>query len=101
MSKLAVATQRLDKHDRRRSPRLPLDDIALVEAISTWRTWAAGHTVTGPDLDHAVEELARYVDTVPEAHALLNAIAPEHPALHPPAQHMDRADVDYGIDLSI
>jgi conjugative relaxase-like TrwC/TraI family protein len=98
---LAVATQRLDKHDRRavdlRDYRA--DDIALVEAISTWRTWAAGHTVTGPDLDHAVEELARYVDTVPEAHALLNAIAPEHPALHPPAQHMDRADVDYGIDL--
>jgi conjugative relaxase-like TrwC/TraI family protein len=98
---LAVATQRLDKHDRRavdlRDYRA--DDIALDQAISTWRTWAAGHTVTGPDLDHAVEELARYVDTVPEAHPLLNAIAPEHPALHPPAQHVDRADVDYGIEL--
>jgi succinyl-CoA synthetase alpha subunit len=38
-------------------------------------------------------------DTVSEARALLTALAPEHPALNPPAQHMDRADVDYGIEL--
>jgi seryl-tRNA synthetase len=98
---LAVATQRLDKHDRRavdlRDYRA--DDIALDQAITTWRTWAAGHTVAGADLDHAVGEFARYVDTVSEARALLNALAPEHLALNPPAQHVDRADVDYGIEL--
>ncbi|MCX6520779.1 MAG: AAA family ATPase [Actinobacteria bacterium] len=98
---LAVATQQLDKHDRRAADlrNYRADDIALDQAITTWRTWAAGHTITGPDLDHAVEELARYVDTVPEARALLITVAPEHPALNPPAQHVDRADVDYGIEL--
>ena len=98
---LAVATQRLDQHDRRavdlRDYRV--DDIALDQAISTWRTWAAGHTVTGPDLDQAVEKFAQYVDTVSEARALLITVAPDHAALNPPAQHVDRGDVDYGIEL--
>ncbi|MCX6522418.1 MAG: relaxase domain-containing protein [Actinobacteria bacterium] len=98
---LAVATQRLDNHDRRtvdlRNYRA--DDIALDQAITTWRTWAAGHTVTGPNLDHAVEEFARYVDTVSEARALLITVTPDHAALNPPAQHLDRAEVDYVIEL--
>jgi conjugative relaxase-like TrwC/TraI family protein len=98
---LAGATQRLDKHDRRTVDlrEYRVDDIALDQAISTWRTWAAGHTVTGSDLDRAVEEFARYVDTVSEARALLITVAPEHAALNPPAQHVGRADVDYGIEL--
>ena len=98
---LAGATQRLDKHDRRTADLRDYraDDIALDQAITTWRTWAAGHTITGPDLDHTVEELARYVDTVSEARALLITVAPDHAALNPPAQHVDRADVDYGIEL--
>ena len=98
---LAVATQRLDKHDRRAVDlrEYRVDDIALGQAISTWRSWAAGHTVTGPALDHAVGEFARYVDTVSEARALLITVAPDHPALNPPAQHVDRADVDYCIEL--
>ena len=97
----ANATQRLDAHDRRavelRDYRV--DDAALDQAIATWRTWTAGHTVADPDLDHAVGEIARYVGTVPEARALLTTIAADHPALNPPAQNVDRADVDYGIEL--
>ena len=95
----ANATQRHDAHDRRtfelRANRV--DDIALDHAITTWRTWAAGHTISGADLDHAVGEIARYVDTVPEARALLTTFAPDHPALNPPAQHLDRTGIDYGI----
>ena len=98
---LAGATQRLDQHDRRavdlRNYRV--DDIALDRAITTWRTWAAGHTVTRPDLEHAVEQFARYVDTVSEAHALLITVAPDNSALNPPAQHVDRSDIEYGIEL--
>ena len=98
---LAKATTRLEAHDRRavelRDYRA--DDSALDQAITTWRTWAAGHTITGPDLDHAVRELARYVDTVPEASALLTTLDSDHPALRPPAHHLDRTDIDYGIDL--
>jgi conjugative relaxase-like TrwC/TraI family protein len=98
---LAVATQQLDKHDRRAADlrNYRVDDIALDQAISTWRTWAAGHSVTGPDLDHAVGQFARYVDTVPEARALLVTVDSDHVALNPPAHHVDRADVDYGIEL--
>ena len=98
---LAGATQRLDKHDRRTADLRDYraDDIALDQAITTWRTWAAGHTVTGPDLDHALDEFARYVDTVPEARALLTTTAPDHPALNPSVQHVDRAEVDWGIEL--
>jgi conjugative relaxase-like TrwC/TraI family protein len=98
---LAAATQRLDTHDRRAADlrAYRVDDIALDQAITTWRTWAAGHTVTGPDLDHALDEFARYVDTVPEARALLTTTAPDHPALNPSVQHVDRAEVDWGIEL--
>ena len=98
---LAAATQRLDTHDRRAADlrAYRVDDIALDQAITTWRTWAAGHTVTGPDLDHALDEFARYADTVPEARALLTTAAADHPALNPPVQHVDRAEVDWGIEL--
>ncbi len=98
---LAKATTRLEAHDRRavelRDYRA--DDSALDQAITTWRAWAAGHTVTGPDLDHAVGQLARHVDTVPEARPLLATLDSDHPALRPPAQHVDRADVGFGIEL--
>jgi conjugative relaxase-like TrwC/TraI family protein len=98
---LTAATQRLDAHDRRAADLrgYRVDDIALDQAITTWRTWAAGHTVTGPGLDRALDEFARYVDTVPEARALLTTAAPEHPALNPPVQHVDRADAGWGIEL--
>jgi thymidine kinase len=97
----AKAEMRLEAHDERAAELrgYRVDDIALDQAISIWRTWAAGHTITSPDLDHAARELARHVDTVPEARALLITVAPDHPALHPPAQHLDRADVHYGIEL--
>jgi peptidyl-tRNA hydrolase len=97
----ANAETQLEAHDRRvtvlRGYRA--EDIALDQAISVWRTWAAGHTITSPDLDHAARELARYTDTLPEARALLTNLAPEHPALHPTEQHLDRGGVDYGIEL--
>jgi hypothetical protein len=98
---LTAATQRLDAHDRRAADLrgYRVDDIALDQAITTWRTWAAGHTVTGSGLDRALDEFARYVDTVPEARALLTTAAPEHPALNPPVQHVDRADAGWGIEL--
>ena len=98
---LAKAAMRLEAHDRRAVALRDYrdDDTALDQAITTWRTWAAGHTVTGADLDHTVRELARYADTVPEARALLTTLDAEHPALHPPTQHLDRTDIDYGIDL--
>jgi len=98
---LAKATMRLEAHDGRavelRDYRA--DDSALDQAITSWRTWAAGHTVTSADLDHAVGQFARPVDAVPEARALLTTLDADHPALHPPAQHLDRADVGFGIDL--
>ncbi len=97
----AKAEMRLEAHDRRvtelRGYRA--DDIALDQAISVWRTWAAGHTITSPDLDHAARELARHTDTLPEARALLTAVDPEQHALHPRAQRLDRADLDHGIEL--
>ncbi|MFN8021450.1 MAG: MobF family relaxase [Acidimicrobiales bacterium] len=97
---LSAATQRLDTHDRRAADlrNYRVDDIALDQAITTWRNWAAGHTVTGSDLDHALDEFARYADTVPEARALLISVTPDHPALNPPVQHVDRAEVDWGIE---
>ena len=97
----AKAEMRLEAHDRRvtelRDYRAV--DIALDQAISVWRTWAAGHTITSPDLDHAARELARYIDALPEAQALLTTLDPEHPALHPTQQHLDRSGVDHGIEL--
>ena len=98
---LAGATARLEAHNQRtvelRNYRAA--DTTLDQAITTWRTWAAGHTVTATDLDAAVGQLARHADTVPEARALLTTLAPDHPALHPPVRHIERADVDYGIGL--
>lgn len=91
---------RLEAHDRRsaelRSYRA--DDIALDQAISVWRTWAAGHPITVAGLDHAAGELARYIDTVPEAGGLLSALALEHRALCRP-ERLDRAGVDVGLEL--
>lgn len=97
----AKAEMRLEAHDRRSGELrgYRVDDIALGQAISVWRRWAAGHAISSPDLDHAARELARYGDTVPEARALLTAVDPEHPALHPTQQRLDRAGVDYGIEL--
>ena len=99
--RLAEATTRLEAHDRRavelRDYRA--DDTTLDQAITTWRAWATGRTVTAADLDAAVGQLARHADTVPEARALLTTLAPDHPALHPPVRQVKRADVDYGIDL--
>ena len=98
--RLAEATTRLEAHDRRavelRDYRA--HDTALDQAITTWRSWAAGRTVTAADHDQASHHLARHADTVPEARALLTALAADHPALQPVRQ-IDRADVDYGIDL--
>lgn len=97
----AKAEMRLEAHDRRlielRGYRA--EDIALDQAISVWRTWAAGHTITSPDLDHAARELARHTDTLPEARALLTTLAPEHPSLDPSERRLDRGGVDYGIEL--
>ena len=97
----AQAAKRLDAHDQRTSDLrgYQADDAALHQAITTWRTWAAGHPISPTSLHDAGGQLARHVDTVPEARALLTAIAPEHPALHPPARHLDRVDVDHGIEL--
>lgn len=96
----AKAEMRLEAHDRRvtelRGYRT--DDIALDQAISVWRTWAAGHPITVADLDHAAGELARYIDTVPEAGGLLSALALEHRALCRP-ERLDRAGVDVGLEL--
>lgn len=98
----AKAEMRLEAHDRRvtelRGYRA--DDIALDQAISVWRTWAAGRTITVADLGRAAGELARHADTVPEARALLTAVVPEHPALHPSKRRrVVRGGVDFGIDL--
>ena len=97
----AQATKRLDAHDQRTGDLrgYQADDAALHQAITTWRTWAAGHPISPTSLDDASGQLARHVDTVLEARALLTAIAPEHPVLHPPARHLDRVDVDHGIEL--
>ncbi len=96
----AKAEMRLEAHDQRAAELViyRADDIALDQAISVWRTWAAGHTITSPNLDHAARELARYIDTLPEARALLTAVGPEHPALHPTQQHLDQADRGCGIE---
>ncbi|MFN8023910.1 MAG: MobF family relaxase [Acidimicrobiales bacterium] len=97
----AKALARLDTHDQRALElrRYRADDTALDHAITTWRTWAAGHPVLGADLRSASEALARHADTVPEARALLTTLNPEHPALHQHVRQIGRADLDHGIEL--
>jgi conjugative relaxase-like TrwC/TraI family protein len=102
----ARAEMRLEAHDQRAAElrTYRAEDIALDHAITAWRTWAAGLTVPAGGLGLAVGELARHANTVPEARTLLTSLDADHPALHPPAQHvagadLDRADLDYGIEL--
>jgi hypothetical protein len=95
------ALERLDTHDRQ-AAELKLfrkDDTGLTGAIDTWKRWAAGHPVASVDLDAAAHELSCYAATTSKARALLETVAPEHLALHPPAGQLVRADVNYGIDL--
>ncbi len=87
---LVQATRCLEAHDQQavELTHYRADDTALDHAITTWRSWAAGNTITDADHDHANEQLARHVETVPEARTLLTTLAPEHPALRPPARHL-------------
>jgi hypothetical protein len=98
---LGDAVERLDTHDRQVA-ELKLfrrDDTGLTGAINTWRRWAAGQPMASTDLDAAAHELSCYVATTSEARALLETLAPEHPALHQQARAFNRTEVDYGIDL--
>ena len=98
---VVAATQRLDDHDRRglELRHYRADDTALDHAITTWRNWAAGHTITGADVDHASRQLSRYVDSTIESRTLLAAFDPDHPVLQPATRHLDRLEADFGIDL--
>ncbi len=95
------AAERLDTHDRQVA-ELKLfrkDDTGLTGAVDTWRRWAAGHPMASTDLDAAAHELSCYVATTSEARALLETLAPEHPALNQQARAFNRTEVDYGIEL--
>ena len=95
------AVERLDTHDRQVAEMALFrqDDTGPAAAIDTWQHWAAGHPVASADLDDTAHELSCYVGTTSEARALLATLSPDHPALCRQLRAVDRADVDYGIEL--